>query len=98
MASNTKHLTATLALLLGLVLVLFVVVIYSAAQPTLDAVDWTKETYHVKQGDTLWAIARRYCPDDVDCREWIDAVQALNELGAHIYPGQELTVLAAKEG
>lgn len=98
MVSNNKHLTLTLALLLALVLVLFVGVIYSAAQPTLDAVDWTEETYQVKQGDTLWAIARKYCPADVDCREWIDEVQKLNDLNAHIYPGQVLTILAAKEG
>lgn len=66
-----------------------------AFQPTMDRVEWREELYTVERGDSLWAISRKYCPDNVDPREWIDEVRTLNSLpDATIYPGQRLIVLA----
>lgn len=66
-----------------------------AFQPTMDRVEWREELYTVERGDSLWAISRKYCPDNVDPREWIDEIQVLNHLpDATIYPGQSLIVLA----
>ena len=45
--------------------------------------------YTVKGGETLWGIASRNCPDDMDVREYIHEVSKINGIkdGA-IHPGQ----------
>lgn len=66
-----------------------------ALRPTMARVEWHEALYTVQSGDSLWSISRGYCPDNVDRREWIDAVQEINDLqDAIIYPGQRLIVLA----
>lgn len=88
-------------LILGaLIVVVSVLILNYAFQPTMDGIEWQEETYIVKSGDSLWAISRDYCPEGVDCREWINEIQALNDLpSSNIHPGQRLTVLApVKEG
>lgn len=85
-------------LLLVLLAAISILVLNLAARPTMDAYDWQESTYVVQSGDSLWAISRQYCPDGVDCREWIDEVQALNRInGGIIHPGQCLTVLEPVE-
>lgn len=75
-----------------------VLVLNFAFQSTMERVDWLEETYRVQSGDSLWAISGRYCPDNVDRREWIAEVQDLNGLTSSvIYPGQRLTVLVPAE-
>ena len=74
----------------------FLLLLLVATQPTMTKVEWTEETYIVKSGDSLWAIADRYCPDIVDKREWIAEVKELNNLyDSTVHPGQMLKVLAA---
>lgn len=83
----------TVLLLLALIAGAFLV-LSLASGSTMDRVEWREETYHVQSGDSLWIISRDYCPDGVDRREWIDAVQSRNGLtSSFIYPGQRLTVL-----
>lgn len=84
---------ATIVLLIVLVVVSVLLLNY-AFQSTMDAVEWQEETYKVKAGDSLWAISGGYCPDGVDRREWIDEIQALNDLpDSTIHTGQKLIVL-----
>jgi len=45
--------------------------------------------YTVSRGDTLWSIAREYCPEDMDIRDYIDRLHISPEL----YPGQVITIL-----
>lgn len=91
------HSVPTILLLFVLVVVSIMVLNY-AFQPTMDSFEWQEETYRVQQGDSLWAISSKYCPDSVDCREWINEVQALNDLqDSIIHPGQELTVLSVSK-
>ena len=85
--------TATVVLLIALV-VASVLILNWALQPTMDGIEWKETTYRVQVGDSLWAISADYCPDGVDRREWIEEIQALNDLpDSMIYPGQTLTVL-----
>lgn len=47
----------------------------------------------VKQGDTLWDIARAHATGDEDVREVLYRIQASNDLKTlHVYPGQVLKV------
>ncbi len=51
------------------------------------------EDVRVCSGDKLWTICADYCPEDMDIREYICKVQALNCIGADIYPGQVIKVI-----
>lgn len=74
--------------------VIGIVLLCLACGSTMDRVDWTEDTYRVKSGDSLWMLSGKYCPDNVDRREWIEEVQKLNGLtSSFIYAGQRLTVL-----
>ena len=93
----TKFLNSPVFVVLVLVLLIAVsiLVLSVAAGSTMDRVEWRQEAYRVRSGDSLWALSGRYCPDNVDRREWIDEVQNLNGLtSGFLYPGQKLTVLA----
>ena len=54
--------------------------------------EYTEEVVMVQSGDTLWGISELYCPEDMDKREYIHAIEADNDCGAVIRPGDALTV------
>lgn len=81
-----------------LVGVLLVVVVgmscFAALSSTLDMEKFEEKDYKIVQGDTLWALAEKHCPPDVDCREWIQAVIDLNGMqNSSIMAGQEIIIL-----
>ena len=87
--------TAPVLILVAVLVIVSVLLLNHAFQPTMDGIEWQEETYIVRRGDSLWTISCSYCPDGVDCREWIDEIRALNGLSdSTIYPGQTLIVLA----
>lgn len=87
-----------LIIALGLAVIAASVLILRAYRPTMDEHKWQETTHTVQPGDTLWTLASIHCPDDVDRREWIEEVQALNDLrGSTIHPGQTLIILEIKE-
>lgn len=99
MSKILEHSTLTALLLLAILVLVSIILLNQAFQPTMDDIEWQEETYQVQVGDSLWAISADYCPDSVDRREWIEEVQTLNGLpDSMIHPGQELIVLAVKEG
>lgn len=45
--------------------------------------------YSVSNGETLWSIAREYCPEDMDIREYIHKLN----ISPEIYEGQTIIIL-----
>lgn len=87
--------TFTAVLLVVAILLGGILLLRWSTQPTMDAIEWREETYTVKSGDSLWTISYDYCPENVDRREWIDAVRELNGMDDSIIQAhQKLTVLA----
>ena len=89
-----------IAILLLIVFLAFGFLVLSlVGQSSMDRVEWVEEVYRVQSGDSLWEISGKYCPDNVDRREWIDEVQARNGLtSSFIYAGQRLYVFAPAKG
>ena len=76
-----------------LVLVLFATIWIGVhvANATSDASTVTERHYTVRTGDTLWTVARRSYPGNVDTRQLIFDVERRNGLAsADIHPGQTL--------
>lgn len=91
----------TIAIVLLVVLVVVSILLLNwSFQSTMDRWEWEEDQYVVENGDSLWAISGKYCPDNVDRWEWINEIQALNALDdCVIQPGQMLIVLTpAAEG
>lgn len=87
-----KIVIATVAVLV-LACVTFTVLVLSLGS-TMDSVEWGLYQHIIEPGETLWEIAQEYCPESVDCREWIRAVIDLNGMqDGTIYAGDVLTVL-----
>lgn len=87
-----------IVLLTVLLLLCIIVSAIYMLRPTMDRVDWERATYTVRTGDSLWSISGRYCPDNVDRREWIAKVQKMNHLdGSIIHVGEKLTILRPAE-
>jgi hypothetical protein len=86
--------TLSVLILAAVIVLICVLVLNFAFQSTLDRVEWSEDLYIVDRGDSLWSISGEYCPDNVDRREWIDEIRALNGMvGSSVYPGQALTIL-----
>lgn len=82
----------------ALIVLLFAICLIAAFSPTIDNVEWNEEIYIVESGDTLWGIATKHCPKNVDYREWIKAVREINGLSdCKICRGDMLTVLVPKD-
>ena len=70
-------------------LILIVAVLFSC----IESRNWIEETYVVECGDTLWDIAKEYCPDDMSFREYINLIKTRNDITADIYEGDSIIIL-----
>ncbi len=61
-----------------------------------DAVALTEQQYTeitVAYGDSLWTIADKYMPDDIDPREAVYMIMDANDIdGSQVYAGQTLNI------
>lgn len=70
--------------------ILFVII--SPGKTNFNSKDFHTEEYVVKSGDTLWTIGKRCVGENVDVREWIEAVEIINNTTSNIYLGQHIIV------
>lgn len=59
--------------------------------------EFTEKTVMVHNGDTLWNIAKEYCPSHMDIRRYINLIQEDNDCSADIHYGDILTVRCYEE-
>ena len=56
--------------------------------------EWTRTTYIVNQGDTLWNICRHHCPNGMDIWEYIYLVKKENNMASStIHAGDTIILL-----
>ncbi len=78
-----------------LVLVLFATIWVGVhvANATSDAASITEQHYTVRAGDTLWNVARRSYPGNLDTRQLVFRIERRNGLAsADIHPGEALVL------
>ena len=57
-----------------------------------DKQAYVEDTVVVRSGDTLWGIAELYCPERMDKREYVRAIELDNDCTANIRVGDVITV------
>ena len=77
------------------IIILIFIVIFAIACRASDKPEMYIASYTVKDGDTLWSIAKRYCPNTMDKREYIYKVKKLNNLPQNTFllPNVEIKIL-----
>jgi len=81
----------------GLFVILLVVfVAWQRSTPSKAATEISNALYFVERGDTLWGIAERFAPPNMDLREYVFRLRRLNGLEhtAIITPGQRIKLIA----
>lgn len=81
-----------------LMLIIAIIVTTMFASCHKKDVNWNETSYTVSIGETLWDIAEEYCPNDMDCREYIYEVKKLNNMEtSELVAGQTITVLVTEK-
>lgn len=91
-----KKTTLAQAILILIIAIIVTIVSFSCHK---ENVEWNTFEYTVSQGETLWEIADEYCPEDMDCYEYIYEVKKLNNMHtSDLYDGQTITLLTTEKG
>ena len=86
--------TIMVLLFAAVVVIVSVGLLNFAFRSTMDGIEWQEKMHEVREGESLWAISREYCPKQVDRREWVEEIKTLNGLrDDHIHPGQKIIIL-----
>ena len=67
------------AILCGALIGLTIIAACTKCEKTPSLDDFDKIVVTIKEGETAWEIARRYCPSTLDIREYLDCCAAVNE-------------------
>ncbi len=78
--------------ILLIAIIIFFMVAFGVAI-TQPKYEWVEVEYVVQEGETLWSIAKDYCPDDMDIRDYICEIQRINNIESNIYAEQTIVVL-----
>lgn len=74
------------------VLLAIIVVALLLSGGKADKQAYVEDTVVVHKGDTLWGIADIYCPEGMDKREYVRAIELDNDCTANIRVGDVITV------
>ena len=75
----------------GMLLIMIVIIAIRLSNKEEKGYELTN--YIVRTGDTLWSIAEKYAPDDMDIREYIYFIEEDNSIeNKSIYPEMELKI------
>ena len=86
--------TITILLFAAALVCISIIVLNWAFRSTMDGIEWQERIHEVEKGESLWTISKNYCPEQVDRREWVEEIKALNGLrDSSIYPGQKIIIL-----
>lgn len=87
---------AICAILVGIIIFCGFILFLEFSRDSMDCIEWKQKTHIVQKGETLWDIAKKYCPKGVDIREWIYEIERINDIDGYIYAGDVLVVLDGK--
>jgi nucleoid-associated protein YgaU len=87
---------AICTILVGIIIFCGFLLFLEFSHDSMQSIEWKQKTHVVQKGETLWDIAKKYCPNDVDIREWIYKIEEMNGIDGYIYPGDTLIVLDGK--
>ena len=74
-------------------ILLIVVVVIAIRLSNKEEKGYELTNYIVRTGDTLWSIAEKYAPDDMDIREYIYFIEEDKSIeNKSIYPEMELKI------
>lgn len=78
----------------GIITILLIVIVIIAIRlSNKEDKGYELTNYIVRTGDTLWSIAEKYAPDDMDIREYIYFIEEDNSIESKtIYPEMELKI------
>lgn len=62
-----------------------------------EDIDLYTVDYRVREGDTLYDIADKFCPEEMDKREYVYEVKQLNDTDGNLEIGEELKILVEGE-
>ena len=83
----------TLFLLVCIILIFLMGNAFIVLNPAVSLTEKNYETVEISMGDTLWEIASRYAPDNMDIRRAVYKLQALNNLNAaDLMPGMVIKI------
>lgn len=71
-----------------LIILITLIALLSGTAQTKEYV-FKEVQYTVSAGETLWSIAKQYCPEDMDIRDYIYKLG----ISPEIYAGQTITIL-----
>jgi len=96
---DNHKLTKGFQLTIALVCLVFVLILIGGLQlyaffisPPIDLERVETFEYQVKSGDTLWTIAERFKPVEMDTREFVYYIRELNDNDGKIFPGQVIKI------
>ena len=93
---NTKTNFYEIIIFILLISSIFIMII-SPNKENFNSGKYCTEKYIVKSGDTLWTIGKNCIGDNADVRDWIEAVETVNNITVNIYPGQSIIVYVYNE-
>jgi len=78
----------------GLIALLVIIVLIIAIRlSNKEEKGYELTNYIVRSGDTLWSIAEKYAPEEMDIREYIYFIEEDNSIeNKSIYPEMELKI------